>query len=181
MVEISATESSPLGPLEEGSGFGWRLLETALLLLLVCVLAYLVIRFGLRRLQGQGWRARTGRRRREARLEVLHRVAIEPKRSLQVVQAGSRVLLLGVTERAIHLLAELEPGEWLPIEPEEGGQTDGDFASRLRAGLGDKRSAGSGEASDRRGDPTAPPSPPAQQTTGADRSSGRGSSEADAT
>jgi flagellar biogenesis protein FliO len=51
-------------------------------------------------------------RRAGANVEVLERVALEQRRSLYLVRAGSRVLLLGVGEGgAPQLVAELDPAD----------------------------------------------------------------------
>ena len=94
-------------PLQGAGGFGWMLLKTGLVLTVVCLLAYLVIRFWLRRFTVDGGSADSG-----ARLQLVQRLRLEPRRSVQVIRAGSKVLLVGVTDGDIRLLCELDPKEW---------------------------------------------------------------------
>jgi flagellar biosynthetic protein FliO len=93
---------------QEPGSFGWLLLKTTLLLVAICLLAYLVLRFLARRQLGR-WGMRAGG---PGRLAVVDRLALGPRASLQVVRAGSRVLLLGASEAGIQLLCELEPSDW---------------------------------------------------------------------
>jgi flagellar biosynthetic protein FliO len=111
-------------PLQGVDGFGWMLLKTGIILTAVCVLAYLVIRFWLRRFvtpttSGAG----------ASRLRLVQRLSIEPRRSVQVVRAGTRVLLIGVTENEIRLLCELDAEEWTDVDTTVGPSA---FKRRLR-------------------------------------------------
>jgi len=45
------------------------------------------------------------------RMRVLERLHLAPKKSVEIVSIGERILVLGVTENQIGLLTELEPGE----------------------------------------------------------------------
>ena len=78
-----------------------QLIQTALALLAVCLLAYLVIRLGLMRLLGAS--------KGEGRIRVIERLSLEPKRSLLLVEVEGRVFLLGITEGSMALLKELTP------------------------------------------------------------------------
>jgi flagellar protein FliO/FliZ len=105
--------------LEPMGGFGWMLLKSTLILIGVCLLAYLLIRFVLRRFQpgASGWSARPG-----SRLQLVERLSLEPRRTVQVVRAGSKVLLLGVADGQISLLTELDPRDWEKQETGAGPQ-----------------------------------------------------------
>ena len=84
-------------------GYGAALLQTLLALGGVCLLAWVVLRWGARR----GFGKFGG-----GRVRVLERVPLDPRRSLFLVQVGERVLLLGAGDGAApSLLAELEPDE----------------------------------------------------------------------
>jgi len=80
--------------------FAAELLQALLALLAVCVLAVLILRtiskrgFGLPQQRGP--------------VRVVQRIILEPRRSLYLIQAGSRVLLVGMSENGSPvLLAEL--------------------------------------------------------------------------
>lgn len=64
------------------------------------------------------------------RMHVLERLHLAPKKSVEIVSVGKRVLVLGVTENQIALLTELEPGELT----QPGPATSPGGASRLSAG-----------------------------------------------
>jgi len=85
-----------------GGGYGWYLLQTLLALGVVCAAAYLVLRFVVRR-------AIPGARRGPVR--ILTRVAVEPKRSLLLVEAAGRCFLVGSSEAGLSLIAELDPAK----------------------------------------------------------------------
>ena len=95
---------SPPPPAEPG-GYGLFLLETLLILALVCAAAWLVIRFGVRRLYpGPG--ARGGP------LRLVARLPLEPRRTLYIVEAGKKMFLVGSSEQGpLASLAELDPQE----------------------------------------------------------------------
>lgn len=107
-------------------GYGVALLQTLLALAAVCVLAWVVLRWGARR--GLGLGASRGQ------VRVLERISLEPRRSLYLVKVGTRVLLIGAGEGGSPaVLAELDPSE-VPEEPE---QARPGFAEVLRR-LGSK-------------------------------------------
>jgi flagellar protein FliO/FliZ len=87
------------------TGYGLYLLQTLLALGAVSLLAYVVLRYGLKRVYG---RAREG-----AKLRVIEHLPLEPRRSVYLVEVGERYLLLGTGERGVSFLAEVE----LPEEP----------------------------------------------------------------
>jgi flagellar biosynthetic protein FliO len=140
---LALAQGEGVPSMEAAGGFGWALAKTALLLLVVCVLAYVVIRFGLTRLQGGAGRA-------GGRLAVLDRLSVEPRRSLQVVRVGEKVLLIGVGDGGIGLLCELDPGEWFDAEPREAR---GGLKRALRRAL---EGAGGAEARESAGSVEAP-------------------------
>lgn len=85
-------------------GYGAALLQALLALGGVCVLAWVVLRFGARR--GFGVGARGGR------VTVLERVPLDPRRSLYLVKVGERILLLSAGDGAAPaLVAELAEDE----------------------------------------------------------------------
>jgi flagellar protein FliO/FliZ len=58
------------------------------------------------------------KRRGPAEVEVLLRQPLGRRASLNVVRAGGRALLIGVTEHTITLLAEDDPDVLVPLAPE---------------------------------------------------------------
>lgn len=58
------------------------------------------------------------RRRGPAEIEVLLRQPVGRRASISVVRAGSRALVLGVTDHTITLLAEDDPDVLVPLVPE---------------------------------------------------------------
>jgi flagellar biogenesis protein FliO len=77
--------------------------RTLIALIGVCALAWFTLQFLSRR-------GLVGAARPDARLRVLGRLALGPRQQLYMVQADSRVFLLGTGETGgLALLAELDP------------------------------------------------------------------------
>lgn len=111
-------------PPELPTGYGAALLQTLLALIAVCILAWVVLRWASRK--GFAMGSTSGR------VRVLERVALDPRRSLYLVQVGDRVLLLGAGEGASPaLLAELDP-DALPEAPAAPKLAFADVLARLR-------------------------------------------------
>jgi flagellar biosynthetic protein FliO len=94
---------------EQPGGYGLFLFETLLILALVCGGAWVLLRVGLPRLfpVGKG----TGP------LRVVARLPLEPRRTLYLVEAGRKVLLLGSSEQGpLATLAELDASEVAALE-----------------------------------------------------------------
>ncbi|MDB4929326.1 MAG: hypothetical protein JWM10_1810 [Myxococcaceae bacterium] len=86
---------------------GAALAQTLIALGAVCALAWWLLR----------WAARRGVGRSPAGvIEVVDRVALDPRRSLLVVRVGPKVLLLGGSDGSLSLLSELDPAT-LPAHP----------------------------------------------------------------
>jgi flagellar protein FliO/FliZ len=85
------------------TGYGLYLLQTLLALGAVCVIAYVVLRWGAKRLYGVG--------RQGQRLRLVERLPLEPRRSLYLVEVAGRVLLIGSSESGVTLVAEIEREE----------------------------------------------------------------------
>ena len=82
------------------AGYGIYLLQTLIALGAVCLLAYVVIRYGLKRLYGAG--------RQGERLRVLEHLPLEPRRSIYLVEVAGKQLLIGTSEGGVSLLSEVE-------------------------------------------------------------------------
>lgn len=105
-------------------GYGVALLQTLLALAAVCVLAWVVLRWGARR--GLGLGASRGR------VRVIERVALDPRRALYLVKVGDKVLLIGAGDGAAPaVLSEIDPNE-LPDDPEPAQVKFADVLERLR-------------------------------------------------
>jgi flagellar protein FliO/FliZ len=79
-------------------GFGGSLALSLLSLGLVCLAAYLSLR----------WLSRRGADRSGGHIRVVERCFLEPRRSVYLLEVGGRCFLVGVGEGAMSLLAELD-------------------------------------------------------------------------
>ncbi len=59
---------------------------------------------------------RRGLRGGQSAVRVIERAHLAPKKSIEVVAVGERVLVLGITETSIALLTEMDPGEFPEFE-----------------------------------------------------------------
>jgi len=87
----------------EGGGYGWALAKMLLALLAVCAIAFLALRFALRRLAGT-----TGARSPAGTMEVVDRCPLEGQSALWLVRVGERYLLLGSGGGTLAKVAELD-------------------------------------------------------------------------
>jgi flagellar biosynthetic protein FliO len=83
-----------------GGGYGALMLTSLVVLVLVCVVAWVALRLVARWLEG---------RRAGGGVTVVARVPLEPRRALYVVEAGGRRLLIGSSEGGVSLVTELAP------------------------------------------------------------------------
>jgi flagellar biogenesis protein FliO len=98
-------ELAPSPPPEAAGGYGLFLFETLFILVGVCVLAWLVLRFGVKRLYGGGAAAASA----NGALRVLARLPLEPRRTVYIVDAAGKTLLVGASEAGpLTVLAELD-------------------------------------------------------------------------
>lgn len=82
------------------TGYGWALIKMLLALVVVCAAAYVLLRFGLKRLA-------SGPRGLSRSMRVVERCPLATGRNLWIVEAGGRFFLLGEAEGGISNLAEL--------------------------------------------------------------------------
>ena len=101
---------------------GAYLVQTTLALVAVCALAVLVLRLLRRRSSG----ARG--------LRVVARLALEPRRSMYVVEAAGKFLLVGVGDGPMTTLAELDATEVAALEKADAEAPT--FVDTLRRALG---------------------------------------------
>ena len=103
------------------TGFGVQLFQSALALIGVCVGAWLVLRWMAKRGYGGG----AGRN-----LRVIERVMLEPRRSVYLVEAGTRVFLIGSSDQSVTTLAELSRADLtVPPPAREGAGTTAPVAT----------------------------------------------------
>ena len=108
-------------------GYGELLVSSLVVLVLVCVVAWLVVRYGGRFIAGARGRSRG--------MDVVARLPLEPRRSLYVVEVAGKTLLVGTSEMGLSVLSELD-GERVRADVARGG--GGGFAAAIRAVLGRK-------------------------------------------
>ena len=83
-------------------GYGVALLQSALALIGICLLAWVVLRWFSGRLSQNGAHA--------GAIHVLERVSLDARRQLYLVRCGERVLLVGANDgAALTLIAEINP------------------------------------------------------------------------
>ena len=119
-------------PVAELPSLGGSIALSFVSLGLVCLLAYVALR----------WLARKGVGRAEGPLKVVARCPLEPRRSVYVVQAGGRCFLVGVGDGPMSLLAELDPSAVkTAAEAAPEALPGAAFAAMLARVMGNKRDA----------------------------------------
>jgi flagellar biosynthetic protein FliO len=103
MLAAAPGDASPLGANPDLPSFGGLLLKTVLALAIVVVLAWVLLRWGLKRLVPGA--------RGDERMRVLARLPLDGRRQVVLVKAYGKYLLLGVGDGAINLLRELTGDE----------------------------------------------------------------------
>jgi flagellar protein FliO/FliZ len=107
--------------------YGGLLLKTIVALIVVIALAWIFLRWGLRRLIPGS--------RPSPDMRVLARMPVDGRRSLLVVEAYGHYLLLGVTEGGVTLLKELTAEEIAAAERKRAAAPSKSFAEVLREKL----------------------------------------------
>jgi len=92
-------------------GFGGSIALSLVSLGLVCLLAYVVLR----------WLGRRGVGRSDDCIRVLGRCFLEPRRSVYLIAAGGRCFLVGVGDGPMSLLAEIDEASLPPAKAVSGG------------------------------------------------------------
>lgn len=91
------------------TGYGAALLQGIISLGAVCILAWVLLRFGARR----GFGTSGGQR-----IKVIERVPLDARRSLYIVEVGEKCLLLGAGDTGgPELITELDPSTLPPATP----------------------------------------------------------------
>jgi flagellar biosynthetic protein FliO len=118
-------------PVAELPSLGGSIALSFVSLGLVCLLAYVALK----------WLARRGVGRAEGPLQVIARCPLEPRRSVYVVQAAGRCFLVGVGDGPMALLAELDPAAVKAAQPAGESAPGAAFAAVLARVMGTKRDA----------------------------------------
>ena len=108
------------GSVSELPVYGSSLAVSFVSLGLVCVVAYLVLR----------WLARKGVGRSSGVIRVLGSCCLEPRRSVYLIETAGRCFLLGVGDGPVSLIAEVDRGLIVEASPRAEG-TGGAFADAL--------------------------------------------------
>ena len=87
-----------------GASYGDLLVTSLIVLVVVCVAAFVAVRVFGRLLA-------TGRARGAHLMNVVSRVPLEPRRSLYVVEVAGKTLLVGTSEMGLSVLSELDARE----------------------------------------------------------------------
>ena len=110
------------------AGFTADLLQALLALLGVCALAVVALKLIAPRIANLG----SG----QGPVQVVQRLALEPRRALYLVRAGSRLLLIGFSEaHGPVLLAELDP-QSIPAETSKASEPPTAISKWLRGLMG---------------------------------------------
>jgi flagellar protein FliO/FliZ len=88
------------GPGASGGAYGELLVTSLVVLVGVCVLAYVVVRVARRWLGAPRGAAGV--------LDVIARLPLEPRRSLYIVDVAGKALLVGTSEMGLTVLSELD-------------------------------------------------------------------------
>jgi flagellar biosynthetic protein FliO len=99
---LAAQAQQVAAPGDVPGGYGQYLLTSLLVLALVCALAWVALRFGLRRLFPA---ARVGA---DGPIKVVARAPLDGRQALYIVEVGGKTLLVGAGDRPLTTLAELD-------------------------------------------------------------------------
>ena len=98
---------SPPLPIPEGStlDFTWLFFKVVLAMVLVCGAAFAVIKYLLPR-------AHYIRNAKDSNIEILERMALEPKKHLYLLKVAKKTILIGTTETSLNRLVEWDEKEF---------------------------------------------------------------------
>lgn len=118
------------------TGYGLYLIQTVLALGAVCLLAYVVLRYGAKRLYGAG--PRPGKV-----LTLVERLPLDPRRAVYLVDVAGRRVLLGTSDQGgVTFLTEVTapspergPAQAVELEAEAGSEAVGEHPAGERRRL----------------------------------------------
>ena len=108
LIAIYSSEVMAATPVVETPSYGWVLFRMVLMLGAVCILAWVSLKWGLKRWVTPDAKA--------GPMQVLARLPLEPRRSINLIKVGQRVLVVGSSEHGMHALGDLSLDE---VELEE--------------------------------------------------------------
>lgn len=119
------------------TSFAWLVLQTLLILAAVCLLAFVFLRWGMKRFQ-------PGALGGKGAIKVLDRLALEPRHALYVVEVGERVFLIATSDHQTSLVAELDEQAIEPLRRKGASSREG--RRSFREVLADKMTIGKGQS-----------------------------------
>lgn len=108
LIAIYSSEVMAATPVVETPSYGWVLFRMVLMLGAVCILAWVSLKWGLKRWVTPDAKA--------GPMQVLARLPLEPRRTINLIKVGQRVLVVGSSEHGMHALGDLSLDE---VELEE--------------------------------------------------------------
>jgi len=113
LLLITETQPDPtlISPALPSPDFSWLFLKVIGAMILVCLAAFVVIKYLLPR--GQFLR-----RGRDSQIEILERFTLEPKKNLYILKVAQKMILLGTTDVSMNTLLELPETELKKNAPE---------------------------------------------------------------
>jgi flagellar biogenesis protein FliO len=107
---------------QSGRSLLWMFVQTIFALGFVCLLAYVVLRVALPRLNFPGTR--------KSMVHIIDRASLDQKRSLYVIEVTGRWLMIGASEGGLQLIGELDP---------EAAEQEAEAIKAAAAGTRDRR------------------------------------------
>lgn len=108
LLSESLPETNPVTPFvlsgEPRLDFTWLFMKVMFALLVVCLIAFVVLKYVLPR-------ASFVRRAADSDVEIIERFTLEPKKNLYILKVATKYLLVGTTENSIRSLLELDAKE----------------------------------------------------------------------
>lgn len=119
LIAIYSSEVMAATPVVETPSYGWVLFRMVLMLGAVCILAWVSLKWGLKRWVTPDAKA--------GPMQVLARLPLEPRRSINLIKVGQRVLVVGSSEHGMHALGDLSLDE-VELEEVEAKSEDAEEA-----------------------------------------------------
>lgn len=98
------TEGESLPDVPDMPSYGYLLLQTVLALILVCALAYVFLRYGLK------WLLPKQKGRLDA-MKVIDRLPLDGRRMIYLVEIGKKVFIIAATDTSVSKVGELDGEE----------------------------------------------------------------------
>lgn len=105
LLAETQTAETLAAPFEAGPDLTWSFLKVLGVLIVVCLAAYLAIRYLLPR----GSFLKAGK---QTQIEILERFPLEPKKNLYLLKIAEQTVLIGVTDHSVNYLLEIKRPEF---------------------------------------------------------------------